>query len=95
MADLPEDPNERFYRGTVRRLLPGAGLGTVQSESGRQIPFVAAHVVITGAAERFDQLREGMRVGFDVGWTARGLRVTLLRVRAEDGYHGRVPAPDA
>lgn len=84
MADEPEETGERFYLGTIRRVFPSAGLGVVRSDSGREIPFAAAHVLIRGAAERFEELREGMRVGFDVGWTSHGLRVTLLQVR-QDG----------
>lgn len=95
MADAGEEGIERFYLGTVRRLFPGAGLGVVRSDTGREIPFVAAHVVVTGSAERFDDLREGMRVGFDVGWTARGLRVTLLQVRGPGEPPGLPPEPAA
>jgi hypothetical protein len=84
VADEPEQTGERFYLGTITRVFPGAGLGVVRSDSGREIPFVAAHVLVGGAARRFEELREGMRVGFDVGWTARGLRVTLLRVRSDE-----------
>ncbi len=95
MADEPEASDERFYLGTIRRVFPSAGLGVVRTESGREIPFAAAHVLISGAAQRFEQLREGMRVGFDVGWTARGLRVTLLQVRADAQETPRRPDPDA
>ena len=28
----------------------------------------------------FGALREGMQVGFDVGWTSRGVRVTTIRI---------------
>lgn len=78
MADAPEQTGERFYLGTIRKLFPSAGLGMVRSDTGKEIPFAALHVVIGGSVERFDDLREGMRVGFDVGWTSRGLRVTKL-----------------
>jgi len=37
-------------------------------------------VDIRGPIPRIDGLREGMSVGFDVGWTSRGLRVTVIRV---------------
>ena len=83
MADQPEETGERFYLGTIRRVFLSAGLGLVRSDTGREIPFAAAHVLIRGEAERFEDLREGMRVGFDVGWTAHGLRVTLLQVRRD------------
>ncbi|MDX2168575.1 MAG: hypothetical protein SF182_15980 [Deltaproteobacteria bacterium] len=67
-----------YYRGIIKRLFVGAGSGVVLSDTGREIPFLAPHVLLTGAVDRFANLREGMRVGFDVGWTSRGLRVTLL-----------------
>lgn len=79
--DGAEAAPDRFYAGTIRRIYSGAGFGLVRSDSGREIPFAAAHVVIGGRVGRFEELREGMRVGFDVGWTSRGLRVTRLHVR--------------
>ncbi len=84
MADAPEQSGERFYLGTIRKLFPTAGLGMVRSDSGREIPFAALHVVICGSVHRFDDLREGMRVGFDVSWTSHGLRVTVLNVRPDE-----------
>ena len=78
MADEEEAPADRFYAGTIRKLYAGSGFGLVRSDTGREIPFAAAHVLIRCAAERFEQLREGMRAGFAVGWTSRGLRVVLL-----------------
>jgi hypothetical protein len=53
-------------------------MGIVRSATGREIPFAAAHVIVTGPLHRFEDLREGMSVGFDVGWTSKGLRVTVL-----------------
>ena len=95
MADGAEATEERFYLGTIRRVFPGAGLGVVRTDSGREIPFASAHVIIRGAADRFDQLREGMRVGFDVGWTSHGLRVTLLQVRPEGAQRPPRELPSA
>lgn len=81
----PLEPASRFYAGTIKKLFPGAAMGLVRSASGREIPFAAAHVVLVGPLRHFEELREGMTVGFDVGWTSRGLRVTVLRAeRAGD-----------
>lgn len=74
----PTPSADRFYNGTIKKIFIGAGMGVVRSASGREIPFAAAHVILTGAITRFEELREGMRVGFDVGWTSKGLRVTVL-----------------
>lgn len=76
-ADVPIPSS--FYAGVIKKLFPGAGMGVVRSASGREVPFAAAHVVLVGPVRRFDDLREGMRVGFDVGWTSKGLRATVLR----------------
>jgi hypothetical protein len=37
-------------------------------------------VEIRGPIPRVGGLREGMRVGFDVGWTSSGLVVSVIRV---------------
>jgi hypothetical protein len=71
-------PVAPFYAGTIKKLFPGTGMGIVRSATGRETPFAAAHVVLTGRVRRFEDLREGMAVGFDVGWTSKGLRVTVL-----------------
>lgn len=81
MADAPDDRSpvaDRFYAGTIKKLFAGAGMGVVRSATGREIPFAAAHVILIGGLRRFEDLREGMLVGFDVGWTSKGLRVTIL-----------------
>lgn len=74
----PDIPQGRFYAGTIKKMFPGAGMGLVRSATGREIPFAAAHVILTGPINRFEDLREGMTIGFDVGWTSKGLRVTVL-----------------
>jgi hypothetical protein len=81
-GDRPPEgpPGELFYRGTLIRLLRGSGAGVVRSaSSGREIPFEMQHVALPGGpADPRLELREGMQVGYDVGWTSRGLRVTKL-----------------
>jgi len=78
--ERPEDApsGDRFYAGVIKKLFVGAGAGIVRSKNGRETRFAAAHVVLTGKIRRFEDLREGMLVGFDVGWTSKGLRVTVL-----------------
>ena len=75
-------PPERFYAGTIKKLYAGSGMGVVRSATGREIPFSAIHVILAGSIRRFEDLREGMAVGFDVGWTSKGLRVTVLHTTA-------------
>jgi hypothetical protein len=70
-----------YYRGVISRVFYGSESGTLTSEtSGRTYQFRHPSVRIIGPIPRVDGLREGMRVGFDLGWTSRGLRVSVIRI---------------
>jgi hypothetical protein len=76
----PENDVKRLYhRGVISRLFPGNNLGVVRTESGREIPFSFQMVVLLGPVKDPRDLREGQEVGYDVGWTSSGLRVTKIR----------------
>jgi hypothetical protein len=73
-----------FYRGMIMRLDRVRGRGAVRSHQGREVLFEFPFVEIAGAplGGRFpgiDLLSEGDSVGFDVGWTSSGLRVTTIK----------------
>jgi hypothetical protein len=74
----------KFYRGTIEKLFRGSQVGVVRSSSGREVPFEFLHVSMVGPLRAYDDLREGMPVGFDVGWTSSGLRVTVIRAGGDD-----------
>jgi hypothetical protein len=75
------DRRDRYYRGIITRVYYGSESGTLRSEAtGREYAFRYPLVSIVGAIPRIDGLREGMAVGFDLGWTSRGTRVTVIRV---------------
>ncbi len=91
MAD--EFDSERFpgnfYPGMIMRLDRTRGTGVVRSHSGKEIPFEFPHVSVVGASiggkmPGIEMLREGASVGFDVGWTSSGLRVTVIRPKRDD-----------
>lgn len=69
------------YRGTIQRYSPAQGGGTIRSSTGREIVFdlrfVRLHEAFRGDTPRIE-LCEGLEVGFDVGWTSRGLLVSKL-----------------
>lgn len=76
-----EPAGELFYRGTLIRLSRGGAHGVVRSSTtGREVSFEHPHVIVLGepGPSGAVELREGMAVGYDVGWTSRGLRVTKL-----------------
>ena len=75
------DGGSRYYRGTITRVYYGSETGIIRSiESGREYRFKVPLVEIRGPIPRVSGLREGMEVGFDVGWTSSGLVVTVVRV---------------
>jgi cold shock CspA family protein len=76
-ADLTK---EGYYRGTVLKVARNAGRGTIRSASGRNIPFIFQHVTMVGPRQRFEDLHEGQEVGFDVSWTSKGLRISIIRI---------------
>ncbi len=72
-----------FYRGLIVFLDRVRGRGTIRSYTGREIHFQFPFVQVVGApiggrAPGLDRLKQGDTVGFDVGWTSKGLRVTLI-----------------
>ena len=75
-----------FYQGMILKLDRARGRGMVRSHSGKEIPFEFPFVAVAGARiggtmPGIDLLREGDIVGFDVGWTSKGLRVTTIHPR--------------
>ena len=75
-----------FYQGMILKLDRARGRGVVRSHSGKEIPFEFPFVAVVGAPiggmmPGIDLIREGDIVGFDVGWTSRGLLITTIQPR--------------
>ena len=75
-AILPSGP---FYRGTVVTVHYGSGNGLIRTGNGHEVHFVVPFVDFLDGRKIHD-LMEGMEVGFDVGWTSKGLRVTKIKI---------------
>jgi len=75
-----DESGDKYYRGTIAKLQRGAERGRIRTASGREIPFAFAFVTMVGSRRRFDDLREGLEVGYDVSWTSKGLRVSVIRI---------------
>ena len=87
MSDDTFDPErfpDNFYRGVIVRLNRATLKGMVRSHSGREIPFQFPFVAVVGApiggrAPGIDLLHVGELIGFDVGWSSKGLVVTRIK----------------
>ncbi len=74
------EKSDLFYHGVIVKLFPRNNLGIVRTESGREITFSYNLVVVLGASKSPNELREGQKIGYDLGWTGHGLRVTKIKV---------------
>ncbi len=78
---------DNFYTGLIVFLDRARGRGVIRSDSGREIPFQFPFVAVVnaelhGRMPGIEMLNEGDNVGFDVGWTSKGLRVTKIKPAA-------------
>jgi len=73
-----------FHQGVISKLFPSNNMGLVRAESGREIPFSFEFVLLFGAAKNPADLKEGQEVGYDLGWTSKGLRVTKIKTYPQD-----------
>lgn len=78
---------DNFYIGLIVFLDRVRGRGVIRSRSGREIPFQFPFVAVVnadigGRMPGLGLLNEGDNVGFDVGWTSKGLRVTKIKPSA-------------
>lgn len=76
----PKQGKDLFHQGAISKLFPTNNMGLVRTESGREVPFSFEFVILLGEAKNPSDLREGQEVGYDLGWTPKGLQVTKIKV---------------
>ncbi len=84
-SQKPLGKSDLFYQGVIVRLFPKNNMGIVRTQSGREIAFTYNLVIILGGTKNPHDLKEGQKVGYDLGWTSNGLRVTKIKVYPESG----------
>jgi hypothetical protein len=77
---ISRESKDLYHHGVITKLFPSNNTGIVRTESGREVPFSYDLVILCGEAKSVQHLREGQRVGYDIGWTSNGLRVTKLKI---------------
>ncbi len=73
------DPNDQYHHGVITKLFPSNNTGIVRTESGRELTFSYELVILFGEAKTPAELTEGESVGYDLGWTSSGLRITKIK----------------
>jgi len=74
-----EEKKDLFHRGVITKLFPSNNMGLVRTERGREVLFSFQLVILLGEVKNPNDLKEGQEVGYDLGWTSGGLRVTKIR----------------
>lgn len=75
-----EYPQDNFRHGKITKFSPQGSYGFVRDETGHDIYFHLDEIRLLGEKRERSYFKEGTLVGFDVGRTSRGLRVTRLRI---------------
>jgi len=84
MAQAENDPlvsprGDYYHQGVITKLFPSNNTGVVRTESGRELTFSYDLVILSGEVQSPLDLKVGEAVGYDLGWTSNGLRVTEIR----------------
>jgi hypothetical protein len=74
-----------FHQGVITKLFPSNNTGVVRTESGRELTFSYELVVLVGEAKSPLDLKVDDPVGYDLGWTSNGLRITKLKTYPKTG----------
>lgn len=83
------EKSDLYHHGVITKLFPSNNTGIVRTESGRELPFSYDFVILCGEAKTVQDLHEGERVGYDLGWTSSGLKITKIKT-----YPPNSPATD-
>jgi hypothetical protein len=88
MAAEDKDPlksarGDSYHQGVITKLFPSNNTGVVKTESGRELTFSYELVLLSGEAKSPLDLHVGESVGYDLGWTSAGLRITKLKTYAK------------
>ena len=74
------DQGDKVRKGRIVKYFPQAGYGFVRDDLGHEVYFHLDEVRFVGKRNDRRYVSEGAPVGFDVGRTSRGLRVTRLKL---------------
>jgi cold shock CspA family protein len=83
MKRIPMNPSRidgKYYLGRIAKYNPSTGYGFVESQKGMQIFFYADQIRLEGTQTHKSSIQPGKVVGFDVGWTDRGIRISKMKI---------------
>ena len=76
---LTSERGDYYHQGVITKLFPSNNTGVVRTESGRELTFSYDLVILCGEAKSALDLKVGEPVGYDLGWTSSGLKITKIK----------------
>ena len=76
-----KDMNLRYPEGKITNFFPEKGYGFITNQKGEKIFFFLPEVDTMGC--RAEDIRKGIRVGYDVSLTAKGRRISRMKILSE------------
>lgn len=76
---LVSERGDYYHQGVITKLFPSNNTGVVRTESGRELTFSYDLVILCGEAKSALDLNVGEPVGYDLGWTSNGLKITKIK----------------
>jgi hypothetical protein len=80
-----------YHQGIITKLFPSNNTGVVRTENGRELTFSYELVILVGEAKSPLDLYVGEGVGYDLGWTSAGLRITKIKTYPKSDIGGSAP----
>ena len=74
------DETDKFSKATVEEFYPRQGYGYIKTDGGQRVMFDVRLVRLVGHTADARYLKEGHRVGYDLGKTHQGPRVSTLKI---------------
>jgi cold shock CspA family protein len=76
-----KDMKLTYPEGEITNFFPDKGYGFITNEKGEKIFFFLPEVDTMGC--RVNDIRKGMRVGYDVSLTGKGRRISRMKILSE------------
>lgn len=74
------DEDDLFPKGTVVDFYPKQGIGRIKTDRNGVLEFSLGQVELIGEKARALNIAAGARIGFDVSWTSKGLKISKIKV---------------
>jgi cold shock CspA family protein len=74
------DEQDNFSKATVEAFYPRQGFGNIVTDHGEKVLFDLRSVRLVGSKADARYIKEGSKVGYDVGKTSQGTRVCTLKI---------------